>query len=334
MPNEIESRIVHRCPSLRPAGSGTSLAGSPWPALPGPGPSRPWVTSGQRDPAAAEDLAQPQHDRGLAEQVRVPAPGGNSTSAASALSSAGFPAWPPSRCSQVSRDLAGAISSCSSSGSGISMTSVASASPGSDSVIARIAGIADSSPMNRCQSAPTVTVETFPRGPIPSIVSPGRADRSQRSPGPSPCSTTLSVSRRARRVERPDGVAAPDRLAAFGGDQQHHVLARQVAESGQFRCGQRDPLHAHRHSLVADDFETQPAGSGERLGERILKLLAYLWGQGVSHARRPLFVPARTAAARLGFDAARDWLAAAGLGITLRQADRGPLPGVQVSNCL
>ena len=75
-------------------------------------------------------------------------------------------------------------------------TSVAGRSGGSASAIANIAGSADSSPMNRCQSA-VADVVIFPRGPMPSILSPGRADRAQRSPGPSPCSTMSSVSSRA-----------------------------------------------------------------------------------------------------------------------------------------
>jgi hypothetical protein len=36
--------------------------------------------------------------------------------------------------------------------------------------------------MNRCQSA-VADVLIFPRGPMPSILSPDRADRTQRSPG-------------------------------------------------------------------------------------------------------------------------------------------------------
>ncbi len=60
---------------------------------------------------------------------------------------------------------------------------VATESPGSASVIAKIAGIADSSPMNRCQSAPGDVV-IFPRGPMPSIRSPGCAAVTHLSPGP------------------------------------------------------------------------------------------------------------------------------------------------------
>ena len=89
-----------------------------------------------------------------------------------------------------------ASKSCSSLSSGISSTSVAGRSGGSASVIANIAGSADSSPMNRCQSA-AGDVVIFPRGPMPSILSPARADRTQRSPGPSPCSTMSRVSSRA-----------------------------------------------------------------------------------------------------------------------------------------
>ena len=89
-----------------------------------------------------------------------------------------------------------AAMSCSSLSSGISSTSVAGRSGGSASAIANVAGSADSSPMNKCQSA-VADVVIFPRGPMPSIRSPGRADRTQRSPGPSPCSTMSSVRSRS-----------------------------------------------------------------------------------------------------------------------------------------
>ena len=74
--------------------------------------------------------------------------------------------------------------------------SVARLPADSASVIANVAGNADSSAMNRCQSA-VGDVVIFPRGPMPSIRSPGAADRTQRSPGPSPCSTMSRVSSRA-----------------------------------------------------------------------------------------------------------------------------------------
>lgn len=94
-----------------------------------------------------------------------------------------------------------AARSCSSLSWGISSTRVAGRLGGSASVIANIAGSADSSPMNRCQSA-TGDVVIFPRGSMPSILSPVRADRTQRSPGPSPCSTMSRVSSRAAGSSR------------------------------------------------------------------------------------------------------------------------------------
>ena len=56
----------------------------------------------------------------------------------------------------------------------------------------KMAGSADSSPTNRCQSA-SGDVVILPRGAMPSIVSPGWAALTHCSPGPSPCRTTSSV---------------------------------------------------------------------------------------------------------------------------------------------
>ncbi len=83
---------------------------------------------------------------------------------------------------------------------------MAGRSGGSASVIANIAGSADSSPMNRCQSA-VADVVIFPRG----------------------------------RVKLPDRVAPPYRAVTLGRHQQHHVLAGQVAEPVELRGGQPEP---------------------------------------------------------------------------------------------
>ena len=60
--------------------------------------------------------------------------------------------------------------------------------------MAKYAGRAEKSPANRCQATPSAG-KILPRGPIPSIWSPGRAIATQRSPGPPSCRTMPRVSR-------------------------------------------------------------------------------------------------------------------------------------------
>ena len=103
----------------------------------------------------------------------------------------------------------------------------------------------------------------FPRGPMASIRSPGRAAAIQSVPGPAPCRETSIVTVRWAGSKLADGVAAVHHPVPAQGHPQHQVLTRLVAKRFDARGRQHHPTERRGQCGGAGHFEAtatrQPA---------------------------------------------------------------------------
>ena len=304
------TRPVRRWPARNATLRGPARRAGRWPCPAPVGLGRDLLAG---HAAGGEHLTQRQHHPGLAEQVDVAAAGRQFRRLqrrGQGLRVAGRPVIPGQ---PGQADPAGRSGFCSSAASGTSRNAVARPSGGSEPVIANTAASPDSSAANRCQSA-SLFRKILPRGAMPSIVSPGWADRTHRSPGPSPCRTMSRVEQLPGRVQVPDRVPAADRAVAVHGHQQHDVLAGLVGQVRELRRGQHQPLHVRGELGVADDRQPHPDGARQRppqLGERVIQLRRGGGGNRIRHSTI-LCGPRRDPRSR--GERLADWRQPAGLG--------------------